>query len=174
MKLSEAVRCVERLMNSFPKKSGGFTPENVPAYAEELIDLDYGGLQVVIRTLIRTEDWFPAIAAIRREYAAQAISYPDADQLWREVLRWMRATQFGRQRLAEVPPYVLEMVEFLGGWKELGDNRGGMDTIRAHALRAHAMMHDRAIRRVQCGQLKQLKFSTDLKIGSGIKASPPG
>jgi hypothetical protein len=170
VKKSEVVRLVAMLRARFPKIAGDFSPDHAAAYCEELIDLEYETAYIVARKLSRTEDWFPSIAAVRDAYAREKVGFPDADVLWRQVLHWAHKTAYGRDAMP-VPSHVMEMVEFLGGWRELGSK--DQTVARAHALKAHTLMRDRALRRVQCGSSKLLSPSRTSKTGSRIGESAP-
>jgi hypothetical protein len=175
MKLSECARLVEMMMARFPKGSE-ISPASAQAYIEDLADLDGPALRDAIVSLSRKVTWFPSIAEVRREYAELIVDFPDPDELWIDVIKWARRTRFGRERLADVPPEVEHVVEFLGGWREMAQLRD-MSTARAHVLRSHEAMKNRAIRSVQCKPRKQLQNSKNsgptLLAGESPRRRPP-
>lgn len=71
MKTSEALRIVDKLKAAYPRQVIG--RETLQIYAEALADLDGDLLRRVATDHIRSERWFPTIAALR-EHCADLVS----------------------------------------------------------------------------------------------------
>ena len=129
----EAAQIIAALASAFP----AFSParETVAVYVEALSDLDYADTVAATHDLIRLEDRFPSVAAIRRRVGHRAgLLAPTAAQAWDEVNR--QAADGGRSRVPSwTHPAVAETVRAVG-WFSLCSSTNP-ETMRAQFLRLY-------------------------------------
>lgn len=65
-----------------------FTPEMAALYLQGLADLDVEAAQRAVQRLLRTEDYRPSVAAVRREIASEGL--PSVDEALRQAEEWLR------------------------------------------------------------------------------------
>lgn len=120
----ETFGLIADLVRAFPQSLKALPPGEIEAlarlYERELSDLPPGLLAEAVRDLIRTEKWFPQIAAIRERVAERALALPDESGALAQVeerMRWGRADE--SERAPEAPgvhPLVREAVDHVGGF----------------------------------------------------------
>lgn len=160
MKKSEVIDLVAALRDRFPRQAKDFGSKNAQAYCEDLVDLEFGTALMAVRTLAATLDWFPSIAEIRCAYSEIVAPIPDADEAWRDALKYGNRIGWGNHRefdsdtgkykplpLCDLHEAVIEAVEGLGGWKELGRSTS-QEIDRAHFLKLYRGVKDRHVKRV--------------------------
>jgi len=129
----EAAQIIAALASAFP----AFPParETVAVYVEALSDLDYADTVAATHDLIRLEDRFPSVAAIRRRVGHRTgLLAPTAAQAWDEVNR--QASDGGRSRVPSwTHPAVAETVRAVG-WFSLCSSTNP-ETMRAQFLRLY-------------------------------------
>jgi hypothetical protein len=159
MKKSEVIDLVAALRDRFPRQAKDFSSKNAQAYCEDLLDLEFGTAFVAVKTLAATCDWFPSIAEIRRAYSEIVSPIPDADEAWSAALKYGNKIGWGNHRefdldtggFKPLPPCelheaVIEAVEGLGGWKELGRSTN-QEIDRAHFLKLYKGTKERHVKR---------------------------
>jgi len=173
MKRSEVISLVAAIRDRFPKAAKEFPADSAKAYCEDLQDLPYIAAMSAVRRLSATVDWFPSIAEIRRATHQITDPVPDADEAWKEVLKWGNDTGWGRtvytdhngEKIPGPPctlhPAALAALEGLGGLKEIGRS-SNQAVDRAHFLKMYAAAEKRYIDRAVSlplveATMKQLK-----------------
>ncbi len=160
MKKSEVIDLVAALRDRFPRQAKDFSSKNAQAYCEDLLDLEFGTALVAIKTLAATVDWFPSISEIRCTYSEIVSPIPDADEAWAAALKYGNRVGWGNHRefdpstggykplpLCDLHEAVIEAIEGLGGWKELGRSTN-VEIDRAHFLKLYRVVKDRHVKRV--------------------------
>jgi hypothetical protein len=86
------VAAVEMLESGWPQR---FSEEQAAVYLDGLADLDPKVLLATVKRLVRTEEYRPSIASIRREVAMDGLpSERDALRQAHAYLRWAEARRF--------------------------------------------------------------------------------
>ena len=63
------------------------TPEDLAAMASHLVDLEEDPLTRALADLVKTSQWFPSVAEIRRRAMEVATGLPSPEEAWRLVRR---------------------------------------------------------------------------------------
>ncbi len=98
------------------------TAETVATYIVHLADVPAEVMEAAVIDLIRTEEWFPAIARIRRACAEVALALPTEGDALAQIearMRWARLPEDDRPEQPEVHPAVREALDHVGGFPAL-------------------------------------------------------
>lgn len=138
----EAAHLVAILAAAFP--SANVDGRTVEIYVEHLKDLEYDSGRVAVECIVRTADWFPSVAAIRKEILSVTGSLsPTREEAWYEVESNMRLK--GRTGKCEWShPVIAESVKSMG-WVNmcLSEN---IDVIRGQFFKVYDAISQRADR----------------------------
>lgn len=148
----ETFGLIADLMRVFPQATAKLAPQEVDAmarlYARELADLPPGLLEEAVRDLIRTERWFPTIAAIRERTAERALALPEEAGALAQVeerMRWGRLDDSERPaEPPEVHPLVRAAVDHVGGFHAFRETQEAA-VLRGQFGRLYREMRARAI-----------------------------
>ena len=141
----EAAHLIAILAAAFP--SANVNGKTVEIYVENLKDLEYEQGRDAVDSIIRTSDWFPSIAALRREILAiGGYLCPPKDQAWMEVETNMR--RHGRTGKPEFSHHAIEDAVKAMGWTNmcLSEN---IDVVRGQFWKIYESISTRQDRTAQ-------------------------
>lgn len=118
--MSDVEAALVLLEDGWPQR---FTPEQATVYLEALDDLDGAAVRRAVGRLIRTDEFRPSVARIRREVLAgerptlhEAMRQAEAIMRWREALQYVNGSGFEPQK-PDVHAAVLEALAGVrSGW----------------------------------------------------------
>jgi len=130
------------LCEMYPREDVG--PGRLQRYGELLQDLELEAAVAAVRRVVAKSEWFPSVAAIRKEVAATTVdTYPEPELAWGEVLRAIR--RHGMNREPEFDnPHTAAAVDAMG-WRELCLSEEGDATVRAQFREAYRASRERAV-----------------------------
>lgn len=142
------------LGDAFPRQQ--VSRETFAVYVREVSDIPAPVLERVVRSLIRSSEWWPTVRAIREAAAELTLGLPgEADALAQIEARmaWSRTEESDRS--AEPPPVhplVREALDHVGGWHAFraADEPA---VVRGQFGRLYRELRARAIRDAQIGDL---------------------
>jgi hypothetical protein len=145
----ETARIMAVLGAAFP--SATITADTVEVYHATLDDLTYQTVSAVIPGIIRSADWFPTVAAIRRAVAEHvgALS-PSSLDAWSEVMS--EARRVGNYDSPTFSHDAIRQTVHAIGWANICFSEMP-DTVRAHFLRLYDEHRKTADHRAVAGSL---------------------
>lgn len=132
------------------------TTQTLQVYLRELEDVPADELEVAVRFLIRTSEWFPTLRAIRERVAEQRLDLPDESTALAQVaarMAWARTDEDDRDPdPPELHPAVREALDLVGGFAAFraAEEPG---VIRGQFARYYRERRGEAVQRVQAGTL---------------------
>lgn len=149
MTREETAQVLAVLGAAFP--SATITADTAEVYHQALEDVNYRSAAAVLPEVIRTADWFPTVAAIRRAVAEHvgALS-PSALDAWAEVIA--EARRVGNYDSPEFSHDAIAQTVRAIGWANVCMSEMP-DTIRAHFLRLYDEHRKQADHRTLAGAL---------------------
>ena len=143
----EAASLIAILAAAFPNAK--IDARSVSVYVEHIREFPYADGQEAVTGIVRTSEWFPTVAVLRREILSlQGALCPAAEEAWVEVEAGMR--KYGRTRRVEWShPAIGEAVSAMG-WTNmcLSEN---IDVVRGHFFKIYNSVSKRTDRDVQVG-----------------------
>lgn len=113
---------LRKLARAFPDSKQA-SAETQTLYIENLMDVPPALLDRAVAELIRTEEFFPKLATIRRACAELALDLPDEAGALRQIrarMRWAQLDETTRSPdYPEVHPIVREALDHVGGFPAL-------------------------------------------------------
>lgn len=151
MTKSEAARLIAALKAAYPR--GPFPPESAALYAESILDLPVDVTGTAIRQVIRTADFMPTIAEVRRAVAELVCNLPSPETAWAEVERALRRYSPDDSSTWTYPneyshPLIGEALTAMGGLPRL-ETTSTFSTDRREYARLYEAMRTQAVRSEQ-------------------------
>ena len=151
------------LADAFPRQP--VKPSTLRIYAKHLDDFDEALAAAAVDDLIRTSEFFPTIAEIRRRAAELHLGIPDEEEALGQIearLAWARNDAETRGDAPAVHPDVRHALDHVGGWHAFrtAEEPG---VVRGQFLRLYRDRRAVEIRSVQSG-------ATVRSLGAGVTA----
>lgn len=131
------------LRRAFPRQA--VEQETFTLYLTELADVPPAVLEVAVGVLIRTEEFFPSIRAIRAAAAEYALALPSpAGALAQVETRISWARRMEDEPAPEVHPTVRHALDLIGGYAAFRNAEEGAP-VRGQFLRLYRELRDDAV-----------------------------
>ena len=148
-----AAQILSDLARAFPRQP--IEPATFAVYLRELDDVPPDALQLAVRELIRTSEFFPSVRAIRAAAVARALALPSPAAALAQVEERIAWARNGDRDLADAPP-VHEVARWtldrVGGYSALRDS-AEPGIVRAQFLKLYREVRDDRLHSGQVGEL---------------------
>jgi hypothetical protein len=162
----EAASLIALLAAAFP--SAKISKETVSVYVSNLDDISYEDGRRAVDNLLRTSDFFPSLAALRREALGVAgLLSPPREQAWLEVEMGMRTK--GRGVKIEWSHPAIETAVRTMGWTNmcLSEN---LDVVRGQFFKVYDSISQRNDREAQTGHIAELVAKPVFELEGVVKS----
>lgn len=166
MKEIEAASLMAILAAAFP--SAKISKETVSVYVAHLSDVPYEESRIAVDNLVRTSDFFPSVALLRREILAMmGLLAPPRESAWLEVETGMRTRGRG-VKIDWSHPAISEAVRAMG-WNNmcLSEN---LDVVRGQFFKVYDSLRDRSDRQAQTSSVSAIEAGDTRLIGGVVKS----